>query len=79
MKLRKQTTTVGETVSISYAHGEADFSDLVHVVRCKDCKHYKKDHPFYYYREDNTFHLCSEIGRYTDEGDYCSYGERKDG
>lgn len=39
MNLKKKTTTVGETVSISYAHGEADFSDLVHVVRCKDCKH----------------------------------------
>lgn len=53
-------------------------ADVVEVVRCKDCKHYKKDRPFYH-REDNTFHLCAEIGRYTSIGDYCNYGERKDG
>lgn len=64
MNLSKKTTTAGETVSISYRHGEADFSDLVHVVRCKDCKNYD--------------HGCTRYDAPIDPDDYCSYGERKE-
>ena len=44
-------------------------TDMVRVVRCKDCKHYRK--------EGN----CSYFGYYTympdvEEDDFCSYGER---
>lgn len=85
MKINKKTTTVGETVSISYRHGEADFSDLVYVVRCKDCKHYAKETdglamPMYICKRfteweiDETENL--ELAMKPD--DFCSYGERKE-
>lgn len=38
--------------------------DVVEVVRCKDCKHRKK----------NTF--CLKNMRYEDDNGFCSYGER---
>ena len=41
-------------------------ADVVEVVRCKDCKHRKK----------NTF--CLHNMRYEDDNGFCSYGERKD-
>lgn len=76
MNIKKQTTTASESVTISYAHGEADFSDLVHVVRCKDCK-YSSPNGAYgcvlkrFSAHDKSERLYSE--------DYCSCGERKDG
>lgn len=39
-------------------------ADVVEVVRCKDCKHRKK----------NTF--CLHNMRYEDDNGFCSYGER---
>lgn len=41
-------------------------ADVVEVVRCKDCKHRKK----------NTF--CLHNMRYEDNNGFCSYGERKE-
>lgn len=41
-------------------------ADRVEVVRCKDCKHRKK----------NTF--CLHNMRYEDNNGFCSYGERKE-
>ena len=51
--------------------------NLVEVVRCKDCKHYKRNIPCC----DGYYNGCDE---WIDEGnaitvydsDYCSYGER---
>ena len=42
-------------------------ADVVEVVRCKDCKHRKK----------NTF--CLHNMRYEQDSGFCSYGERKEG
>lgn len=42
----------------------APTADVVEVVRCKDCKHRKK----------NTF--CLHNMRYEDDNGFCSYGER---
>lgn len=39
-------------------------ADVVEVVRCKNCKHRKK----------NTF--CLHNMRYEDDNGFCSYGER---
>lgn len=39
-------------------------ADVIEVVRCKDCKHRKK----------NTF--CLHNMRYEDDNGFCSYGER---
>ncbi len=43
-------------------------ADVVEVVRCKDCKHY---------REEN-FHCWLMRGKMS-LNDYCSYGERREG
>lgn len=45
--------------------------DIVEVVRCKDCKHYRDSFP---YDTCDVFDANA-----TDAEDYCSYGERKDG
>ena len=52
---------------------EAPAVDAVIPVRCKDCKHYRKN------IENDTY--CSSVNGLTDpqEDDFCSYGERKDG
>jgi hypothetical protein len=77
-----------------YHSGDADdedfgydepISDVVKVVRCKDCKHSKpidtKQAPFRYYRPECVMCFCEEaIG---DEPmiypptHFCGYGERK--
>ncbi len=46
--------------------------NAVHVVRCKDCK---------YYKPDEYECGCDFAGGlpYVKAGDFCSYGERKDG
>ena len=47
--------------------------DAVPVVRCAQCKHFKRN------LENDTY--CSSVNGLTDpqEDDFCSYGERKDG
>ena len=51
--------------------------DVVKVVRCKDCKYLKYDRDFI------TGRYCSlrnvNGGKYCNDNDYCSYGERMDG
>lgn len=68
MNLKKQTTTAGESVTISYAHGEADFSDLVHVVRCGQCKFFQSSGCF-----------VGVQGAKISSDNYCAWGQRKDG
>lgn len=48
-------------------------ADVAPVVRCKDCKFFCID--------DDGFCSCDCCGGLThpDAGDFCSYGERKDG
>lgn len=47
--------------------------DAVTVVRCAQCKHFKRN------LENDTY--CSSVNGLTDpqEDDFCSYGERKEG
>ena len=51
----------------------APVMDAVIPVRCRDCKHFKRN------LENDTY--CSSVNGLTDpqEDDFCSYGERKDG
>lgn len=58
----KRANNTAEKVAIDF---EADFAE---VVRCKDCKHFKKENGGY----------CSFGSGLTvaDENGYCSYGER---
>ena len=53
---------------------QIDGADVIEVVRCKDCKEYRKWY-------DNGDCICMRLGSYygdTKPTDYCSYGERKD-
>ena len=52
---------------------DAPTVDAVPVVRCAQCKHFKRN------LENDTY--CSSVNGLTDphEDDFCSYGERKDG
>lgn len=45
-------------------------ADVVEVVRCKDCKHYKDNH--------RCYSKYSNMDNYRSPNDYCSYGERED-
>lgn len=65
--------------TVIYILSEMDSADVVEVVRCKNCKHYKRNIPCV----DGHYNGCDE---WIDEGnpitvydsDYCSYGERAD-
>lgn len=45
-----------------------DFTDVVEVVRCKDCKHWTDDERC----------KLTETSDYTNEFHFCSYGERRE-
>ena len=48
--------------------------DAVEVVRCKDCKYFRKGRPLR--------HECKKVGGgmcYPTPNDFCSYGERREG
>ncbi len=45
-------------------------ADVVEVVRCKDCKHYKDNH--------RCYSKYSNMNDYRSPDDYCSYGERRE-
>lgn len=46
--------------------------DVVKVVRCKNCKHYKKNP---YGEDDEMMCMCWADWLPTDDNDFCSYGE----
>ena len=52
---------------------DAPTVDAVPAVRCRDCKHFKRN------LENDTY--CSSVNGLTDpeDDDFCSYGERKEG
>ena len=64
-----------DTVSGSYDEAAMDLvaNGVVPVVRCRDCKHFKRN------LENDTY--CSSVNGLTDpqDDDFCSYGERKEG
>ena len=47
-------------------------ADVVPVVRCKDCEHYKKIN-----YDDISQNTCEITTKRQQPDDYCSYGERK--
>lgn len=54
-------------------------ADVVEVVRCKDCRHYKRNVPCvggYYNGCDEWLDEGNPITVY--DNDFCSYGERAD-
>ena len=70
-------------IGADYTEVVADYlldNDVVPIVRCKDCKHYKE---FRTKRNKQIMRLCCRMGKNDMEysvkpDDFCSYGERKD-
>ena len=70
-------------IGVAYTEVVADYlldNDVVPIVRCKDCKHYKE---FRTKRNKQIMRLCCRMGKNDMEysvkpDDFCSYGERKD-
>lgn len=63
---------------IEHIEKNAPVADVVEVVRCKDCKYWTRDGNGYC--DDESY--CNNpdgLDNYAKPGDYCSYGERKDG
>ena len=53
---------------------EQPAADVVEVVRCKDCRHYKK----VYFCGETLYDCVSHLGMVgASPDDFCSYGERK--
>ena len=52
-------------------------ADVVEVVRCKDCKHYKPQFKSRHWQNKKNYCCRSSFAKVNDF-DYCSYGERKD-
>ena len=56
-------------------------ADVVEVVRCKDCKWFIPDNDLDHEEYPNGVWadgLCSNILKFSDVNDYCSYGKRKE-
>ena len=47
--------------------------DAVEVVRCKDCKWYKRKYPW-----NGNIYECSYLEAPMDDDDFCSWGERRE-
>ena len=58
---------------------EASVADVVEVVRCKDCKYYRKRVKGSIYDDDtcDILYYCDGSHRIVCEEDFCSYGERR--
>ena len=55
---------------LAYELAELPTADVVEVVRCKDCKHYRDSFPY---------DTCDVFdAKATDAEDFCSYGDRKE-
>ncbi len=57
---------------------DAPAADVAQVVRCKDCKRWDDD-PDTYGKDDGPRGKCMKSFEITEQEDFCSYGERKDG
>lgn len=61
----------------SYMSRGAELVEYAEVVRCKDCKHRRDDEDYV------SGHYCVERpsngGRFCEDNDFCSYGERREG
>ena len=66
--------TVQTRQAILEALRKVPTADVVEVIRCKDCKHYKKIN-----YDDISQNTCEITTKRQQPYDFCSYGERMDG
>ena len=69
----KKISLIGAVADMVMLISEQPVIEAVPVVRCAQCKHFKRN------LENDTY--CSSVNGLTDpqEDDFCSYGERKEG
>lgn len=67
-----QDGTFSDGVTLQSVIDDMPTADVVPVVRCKDCKHYKKIN-----YDDVKPNTCEITTRRQQPYDFCSYGERK--
>lgn len=53
-------------------------ADVVKVVRCKDCKHFKPQNISAHWHSTERY-CMRKVAIKVNEDDFCSYGEKKDG
>lgn len=78
---RRTKFTIGEIRGMLKNERIAPTADVVEVVRCKDCQHWKNT-SYDTVTEDHWGECRKPLGDYryceTAENDYCSYGERRE-
>lgn len=67
-----------KAIKIANKIREIPTADVVEVVRCKDCKHYKLRNVASTYKPSKPCCLRSAASKVS-ENDFCSFGERKEG
>ena len=76
-ELEKAPKWDGHTPQVAIDRLSKLSADVVAVVRCKDCKHYKlRDGVHYGTRTIKS--CCRSANKKVSENDYCSYGERRE-
>jgi hypothetical protein len=60
----------GEEIALKYCSNFKNKADLVEVVRCKDCKHWKQ--------VNEERRACYLLGFEMDYDEFCSYGTPKE-
>jgi hypothetical protein len=73
-----QTLTGGQEIGVALSIREVlqiPAADVVEVVRCKDCEHYKQNP---WNKETDMLCQCYSDWHSTEPNDFCSYGERKE-
>ena len=75
--LRKLPDDLPYKASVKRVLMQAPTADVVEVVRCKDCQWWEP------YTHGSTIGRCENprnglVNEYTDDNDYCSYGERSE-
>ena len=73
---RKTMQNVLDWYKSSHIKGIYD-ADIVKVVRCKNCKMYRKDKELAEAKYCDPNYYCGLLQTEMDEEGYCSYGKRK--
>lgn len=76
---RRWTAILGERSAFKHDVADAPTADVVEVVRCKDCVHWKTEleSTGIECEPGENAHICWIDGMITRTNDYCSYGRRK--
>ena len=78
IELLTQVAVVGDYLDMRKVADHLIANDVVPVVRCKDCKHYKPRNQSVYWNETTPCCHRSAALKFPADG-FCSYGERREG